>query len=178
MLKDIELTYVEKDDLILITTPEDAEATMEVRVYDCRDLLRMEAPPGADKFITLPPASSGGMFAVEDKVVLGSSSNQPSAEQNSQAGGGIGGASGGRSESRHRPVSEHDLRANRLMQIITNNVDNQSWDDVGGPGSISEYNGLIVVTQTAQTHKKVEHVLDMLREAAGLEVPKTGKVVR
>ena len=41
------------------------------------------------------------------------------------------------------------------MQIITNNVDNQRWDDAGGPGSISEYNGLIVVTQTAQTHKKV-----------------------
>ena len=50
---------------------------MEVRVYDCRDLLRMEAPPGADRFITLPAASSGGMFAVEDKVVLGPSSNQP-----------------------------------------------------------------------------------------------------
>ena len=47
-----------------------------------------------------------------------------------------------------------------------------------GNGTISEYNGLIVVTQTAQTHNKIERVLDMLREAAGLESPKTGKVVR
>jgi hypothetical protein len=37
---------------------------------------------------------------------------------------------------------------------------------------------LIVVTQTAQTHRKIEHVLEMLRRAAGLEVSKTGKVVR
>ena len=58
------------------------------------------------------------------------------------------------------------------------NVDVDSWDDVGGPGSISEYNGLVVITQTAAVHKKVERLFDMLREAAGLEVPKSGKVVR
>ena len=73
---------------------------------------------------------------------------------------------------------KHDLRAERLMDIITYNVDVDSWAVVGGPGSISEYNGLIVVTQTAEVHKKVERLFDMLREAAGLEVPKTGKVVR
>jgi hypothetical protein len=35
-----------------------------------------------------------------------------------------------------------------------------------------------VVTQTGDTHRKVERLFDMLREAAGLEVPKSGKVVR
>jgi hypothetical protein len=49
---------------------------------------------------------------------------------------------------------------------------------MGGPGSISEYHGLIVVTQTAKTHKKVERVLDMLREASGFEVGKSKKVVQ
>ena len=34
------------------------------------------------------------------------------------------------------------------------------------------------MTQTAHVHKKVERVLDMLREAAGLEVGGTKKVVR
>ena len=76
-------------------------------------------------------------------------------------------------------MAEHDQRAMRLMTIITTNVEPQSWHPVGqvpaaddGPsvgGAVSEYNGLIVITQTAQTHKKVEHVLDMLREAAGME---------
>src|SRR4030095_6228485 len=41
MLEDLGLVYTEKDDLVVITTPDDAQATMEVRVYDCRDLLTM-----------------------------------------------------------------------------------------------------------------------------------------
>jgi hypothetical protein len=33
-------------------------------------------------------------------------------------------------------------------------------------------------SQSARTHKKVEHVLDMLRDAAGLEPGQVKKVVR
>ncbi len=192
MLKDYELAYVEKDDLIVITTPEDAESNLLIRVYDCRDLLAMQAPPGADKFV--PSAMrggarvSGGMFSVQDAPleaprrptgmrprVTDSALNE--VNQLAPGGSGLGGA--GPSESQPtEPLTEHDLRAHRLMNIITTNVDNQTWDEVGGPGSISEYNGLIVVTQTAETHKKVERVLDMLRDAAGLDATKRGKVVR
>jgi HAAS domain-containing protein len=191
MLKDLELTYVEKDDLVLITTPEDAEATMEIRVYDCRDLLAMPAPAGADKFIpgARGPGGKGGMFSVADEVRLpgaavppaGNGPPEASGSRSSGPGSGGGGGLGGRLGSdgvAAGPVSEHDVRAARLMEIITTNVDNQSWGEVGGPGSISEFNGLIVVTQTAQTHKKIEHVLDMLRQAAGLDAAKVGKVVR
>jgi hypothetical protein len=64
------------------------------------------------------------------------------------------------------------------MELITASVDPDSWSDVGGPGSIGEYNGLVVVSQTAKTHDNVEHVLDMLRRAAGLELPAGQKVVR
>jgi hypothetical protein len=64
------------------------------------------------------------------------------------------------------------------MEIVSHNVDPNTWNEVGGPGSIGEYNGLIVITQTGHTHRKVERLFDMLREAAGLEVPKSGKVVR
>jgi hypothetical protein len=186
MLEDLELRYVDRDGLVLITTPEDAESRLQIHVYDCRDLLAMPAPPGADKFVTPParPAVSGGMFAVEDNGPKATSPS-PSGPQVAAPGGAIGvigGAGGmggisGRVGST-RPISEHDLRAERLMDIITYNVDVDSWAVVGGPGSISEYNGLIVVTQTAEVHKKVERLFDMLREAAGLEVPKTGKVVR
>jgi hypothetical protein len=56
MFEELGLTYYEKDDLIVITTTEDADSTLEVRVYDCRDLLNlpvqgmmpgMSAPGGA-----------------------------------------------------------------------------------------------------------------------------------
>ena len=83
---------------------------------------------------------------------------------------------GGYYDNAEGPRTEHDLRAENLISIIESNIAPQYWDTVGGVGSISEYNGLLVVTQTMQTHKEVEHVLDMLREAAGLPGP--GKVVR
>jgi hypothetical protein len=189
LLDELELTYVEKDELLIVTTPEDAEATLSIRVYDCRDLLAMEAPPGSDQFVPAPaPARRGGMFSVEDTGQAGQPANpaaQPSGS--GSGGGGFGGSvspgpQGGfgseSDEQSSRPMTLHDVRAEQLMDIIETNVDPVTWDSVGGPGSISEYNGLVVVTQTAQTHKKVERVLDMLREAAGLEVPKAGKVVR
>ena len=50
MLEDLELTYGERDGLILITTPEDAESRLQIRVYDCRDLLAMPTPDLEKKF--------------------------------------------------------------------------------------------------------------------------------
>jgi membrane-associated protease RseP (regulator of RpoE activity) len=91
-------------------------------------------------------------------------------------GGGLGGVSGVRRSP--PPAGSLEARAYDLIDVVTSTVDPQTWDDVGGPGSICAYNGLVVVATTAHTHKKVEHLFDMLREAAGLEVPKTGKVVR
>ncbi len=176
ILEDLELRYVVRNEVLQITTPEDAESQLEIRVYDCRDLLAMPAPPGADKF--LPPAAGrnlGGMFAIEDRIAQRASR---AAEPGSGGGAIAGGAPATEEKERDRPLSEHDLRATRLMEIVTTNVDTDSWQKAGGPGSISEYNGLIVVTQTAETQRKVEHVFDMLREAAGLEVTKGAKVVR
>jgi hypothetical protein len=195
-----ELTYVIRDDIVVITTPEDAENELATRVYDCRDLLAMPAPPGADKFLPARPSPGmggmgGGMFAVEDQpkspTDAGGGSGPPQAKgpwtvappggvpASPTPSGGAGGGfsySGGPVDQSSGPLTEHDLRADNLMNLIMENIDPNTWDDVGGVGSISEYNGLFVVTQTTQTHKKVERVLDMLREAAGLPGP--GKVVR
>jgi hypothetical protein len=156
LLKDLELTYVEKDGLLLITTPEDAESRMEIRVYDCRNLIAMTQPVGADKLVV--PAAARG----------------PDSKPNQSLDGTMGPKRG----EGIRPISEHDLRAMRLMNLIETNVDVASWNVVGGPGEISEYNGLIVVTQTGQTQDKVERLLDMLRQAAGLDAAKSSRVVR
>jgi len=117
ILRDLELTYLVRDEVLQITTPEDAESQLLIHVFDCRDLLAMQ----------------GG---------------------------------------------ERDLRPDRLMDLITTNVNHDSWREVGGPGAISEYNGLVVVTQTAETQKEIERMLDMLRKAAGLEAEPGARVVR
>jgi len=152
ILEDLNLSYYTTE-VLHITTPADAQTRTEVRIYDCRDILAMPAPGNA-----------AGAFGIVAPGGAGS------------ADGGFGGGFVPGS------MNEHDQRADRLMNIITTNIDHRSWSTATperfGNGSISEYNGLIVVTQTAQTHKKIEHVLNMLRESAGLEVPSAGKVVR
>ena len=40
MLRPLDLTYVYKDEVLLITTPEQVEQYLKVKVYDVRDLLR------------------------------------------------------------------------------------------------------------------------------------------
>ncbi len=286
MLEEKGLVYTEKDDLIVITTEEDSSATMEVRVYDCRDLLAMPAglpgtgaphgmsmpgmpgmmpgmgPPGADPFGSPPPGShdpfgpprtdsafpggpptgtpaipdtgapsgfappgaGGGVPAAptaEPRRTPRRSEGGPGASPDAGGapprvpesvlpqlgglgggggGGGFGGApgmmggagmggmmggmgmpasgmesGGGRPQ---RPMSEQDLKAEQLMNIVTTAVEPDSWSEMGGPGTIGQYNGLIVVSQSARTHAKIEKVLDMLREAGGLPKTKNQRVVK
>src|SRR5205085_1796272 len=120
-----------------------AQSHMEIGVYDCRDILRMEAPPGADRFVPAASGMKGGMFAVDDELPRPSSKGvQIPPAQTSLEGGGLGpGGPADAHHATHEPVSFHDLRARRLMKIITTNVDPPTWTDSGGPGSVTEYNG-------------------------------------
>ena len=84
-------------------------------------------------------------------------------------------------------MSEYDQRVQRLVALIMANVEPETWQGAAAGaieenpprsrGAASEYDGLIVVTQTARTHEKVERLLNMLREAAGME-NRMGRVVR
>jgi hypothetical protein len=56
-----------------------------------------------------------------------------------------------------------------LIDILQHTVRPESWDVQGGPGSISDYRGLIVVSNTIEIHRKIDRVLEMLREAAEKE---------
>ena len=67
------------------------------------------------------------------------------------------------------------------MQIIMGTATRpRRWDEVGGPGSVADYYGLFIISQTDRTHRQVERFLDKLREAAGIDEPKPvkAKVVR
>jgi hypothetical protein len=246
MLEELGLVYSQKDDLIVITTPDDASATMEVRVYDCRDLLAMptglpgrpggigpggpDGPPGARPFLPGGPDSGTGIpFAPPGASrVPGSETPEPDAfkpqldapatpgttapppptrrrddapprvpqrnpgdEVLPQLGGvmpgggpggmggtGLGGGGFGGEYQPQRPMSAEDLKAEQLMDIVTTAVEPDSWQEMGGSGTIGQYNGLLVVSQSARTHTKVEKVLDMLRDAAGLPRTKQSRVVK
>lgn len=56
--------------------------------------------------------------------------------------------------------------AHPLLQMITSVVEPDSWDDAGGPGSIFDFRGSLVVSQSEEVHEKIDELLRLLRAPA------------
>jgi hypothetical protein len=192
-----QLAYVERDGILIVSSSEALSGASEVKVYNCRDLLSMTSPvPGGGKMGGsggMMPGGSGGSNPPGLKSSPPAPERDPSNGQPGESGPkaaprtkgappaagapapeipkGIapqfgGGGMGGGIPS--PPRNEEEIAAERLMGLITTAVKPDSWADMGGFGTISEYRGLIVINHNGRTHKEVENVLKMLREAAGL----------
>ncbi len=72
--------------------------------------------------------------------------------------GGLGGAAGADFDS--------------LLELITSTVQPQTWDQVGGPGSIASFetNLSVVVSQTQDVHEEIADLLEQLRRLQDLQV--------
>ena len=59
-----------------------------------------------------------------------------------------------------------------LIELITTTVEPTTWDEVGGPGSISpfETNLSLVISQTEDVHDKIRDLLEQLRRLQDLQV--------
>ena len=141
---DPSLDFVERDGFVLVSTIEDLDRVTEVRVYNCRDLLSLAPPaPGGD----VGGGFDGGLGPM----------GPPAASGYAEGMGGLA-----------VPVGLQPTQS-RLIGLIMDSVESSSWDTNGGVGSISEFNGLLVVKQSARVHEKVEDLLNMLRKAADLK---------
>jgi hypothetical protein len=68
ILKDLELTYAIRDEMIHITTPEDAESQLISRIYHCRDLIDWAAGRGLLKDGAQPKQPD--LTSLDDKRAL------------------------------------------------------------------------------------------------------------
>jgi hypothetical protein len=111
ILRDLDLTWVITDEVLMITTPEEAELHLTTRVYDV-----------------------SGLAAVQD------------------------------------PRGKRWQDFESLIRAITGTIDPESWEDVGGPGSMNEleYQGasVLIVRQTLDVHGQVRRLLDDLAKVA------------
>ena len=59
-----------------------------------------------------------------------------------------------------------------LISLITSTIAPDSWDEVGGRGSVREFetNLSLVISQTQDNHEKVADLLDQLRRLQDLQV--------
>ena len=111
ILRELNLTYVVRDEVLLITTPEEAERVQVTRLYPVSDLV-------------LARDEAGQTWADFDS----------------------------------------------LIQTVTSTVEPESWEEVGGPGSVSgmSYPGadVLVIRQTDEVHEEIASLLARMRSLA------------
>lgn len=155
LLTDLELTYVIRDECLIITTFDDANSQLTLRIYDCRDILAMRNP--------LMGQSRESANLDTDKL------------QNPATPASTGDATPDRSPPLGRATSARlygSLRVDQLSGVILSNIGPDSWENAGGPGSIQEYEGLFVISTTPEVHEQVERLLNLFHCAGGLKQPK------
>ncbi|MCU0978437.1 MAG: outer membrane protein assembly factor BamD [Pirellulaceae bacterium] len=112
ILRELGLTFEIRDEVLLITTPEEAESRLTTVAYPVTDLV-------------------------------------------------------GFRDSKGETWSDFDT----LIDIITGTVAPQSWDTVGGPGSVEgtsvRNTDVIILSQTQEVHEQIAELLERLRAVAG-----------
>jgi hypothetical protein len=123
---DVRLAFRAQPDLLTISTRDDLARDMFLGVYDVNDLL-LEVPHVTDR-IQIDIARSGT--------------------------GDSGPWDGGRGSSDpERGEGDQQDKTTRLIELITNTVEPDSWDRNGGLGTISAWGSLLVVRNSASVHQ-------------------------
>ncbi|MFH1266121.1 MAG: hypothetical protein ABIK89_10365, partial [Planctomycetota bacterium] len=186
------LTYVIKDEVLKITSEDNREGELFREVYNVADLVipipnfvpsaRMglagayhdamgsvgfggQGPFGSlGTPMTVVASRGGGANGMVSPAVLAQMpTGQPGASMATSMpmGYGPGGLGGG---------AMADFES--LIELITTTIAPESWDDVGGPGSIAEFatNLSLVVSQTQDVHEQISSLLEQLRRMQDLQV--------
>ena len=147
--RNIEMSADTDNDVVVLRTEEDLELQSVVRVYDVRDLIASDAALHAQRIA----AASATIRAAITVAAAAAGATPATAPATTQSAPTID------------PQHEQYLDSvERLKLVITETVDPASWRDAGGTaGSIREFNGQLVVTQTPVAHDRVAKLLQDLR---------------
>jgi type II secretory pathway component GspD/PulD (secretin) len=130
----------------LLAGPSTAPVATETRVYDISDLARPR---------NNYPLQGGNRGQLTEPFAAGPAG----------MGGMGGGMMGAGPES---PGSSAGDVADAMVHLIQETVDPQSWNDNGGNlGSLKQFSGQLIVTQTAENHARIAKLLSELRSPQG-----------
>lgn len=195
ILEPLHLSYVIKDDVLKITSEQYRRGTVYPVVYNVADLVspipnfvseglhldasyaqalaqlgvNQNAGPLAPMAVLAGRNGSAAAAQVNPTILAqmstaaahaspgGSTGGRPLAA----GGGGLGGMGGA-------ALADFDS----LMELIETTVAPDSWDTVGGPGSMSPFptNLSLVVSQTQEVHDQIADLLEQLRRMQDLQV--------
>jgi len=163
------LGYTIRDGILMITT---ADLAHEIKVYNVRDLLASDNEGGAGSTVSSPGMMGGGMGMAPPGMgpMMGSgggmrSTGKKGAASAGMAGMGMAGSMGNPAGPMGGagPAAPVVHQTASLARVIATTVAPDSWTDLGGAGSIIEYNGLLIVKNSHAVHGKVRKLLDTMR---------------
>ncbi len=196
MLRDLNLTFIVKDEVVLITSPLRKSQDVYEQVYYVADLVvpipnfvsapAMSQMPGVYNANGYGYANSGSQKVLNANSMASinassaSSINPVVAAQQLPGGGGaavpgtgqqpgFGGNSMAPGAGGGAAIADFDP----LIELIQNTIDPQSWLDTnGGPGTINEFraNLSLVISQTLENHERIQDLLESLRRLQDLQI--------
>lgn len=195
MLQKYNMTYMVKDEVVQVTTPTVRDKNLVQKTYYVADLvvpipnfvngyeMGLSAAIGhslqqatmaasaysKDKPWQVPTLVSTGADSTNPANIMGQA-GMPNPAGGGAAGGngmgipgiGSGGAAGGGVIADFEP----------LIELIQTTISPESWDEVGGPGTMSEFraNLSLVVSNTQEVHEQIQALLDQLRRLQDLQI--------
>ncbi|MEX2016171.1 MAG: hypothetical protein WD873_05990 [Candidatus Hydrogenedentales bacterium] len=74
---------------------------------------------------------------------------------------------GGGGEGEGGAVAAEVGRFDALVRVVTSTIAPDTWEDVGGPGSVQPLDawGLVIISQTEEVHEQIENLIVVLRQA-------------
>jgi hypothetical protein len=173
------IDYIIRDGIVVVTTVDSLDGASEVKAYPVADLLKLHhvtrkaGGDGSPEGATTPPAGPMGSPPANPMPGGGGGGGGGGFGGGLGGGGGgfgggfggggagLGGLLGGGGAAGDIPPS-----AEQLIHVIHNPVAPSTWELNGGSGTITFYGDMLVIRQTARTHREVEKVLKLLRDTA------------
>ena len=151
-LGEFNLNYVVDDGILRVSTMDKLNSQLITRVYDCRAILNVD--PKAEP-IDKRDANGAAFRQSAFDGEASSTNGTRSLFQLIQASPPV---------LSPAKQSHASTPAEKLIDVICTTIASPTWSSVGGQGTICEYNGLLVVSQTQEVQQQVA---DLLEQIAG-----------
>jgi type II secretory pathway component GspD/PulD (secretin) len=181
ILHQVRLTHVIKDEVLMVTTEDNAKGKLSTVSYSVADLVipvenfgdvrNGSMPAQANQAANQQSQVNGAMpFTGPWSITNGQPAGTPSGGSMLNGGGAApAGPSGGNMNSSRRASTTTE---EQLIKLITSTIQPRSWSEMGGPGTL-EFFPLtlsLVINQTPDIQEQIQDLLASLRRLQDQEV--------
>lgn len=194
ILEPLHLSYVIDNEVLKITSEQLRDGVLVTRTYNVADLVipipnfmpnnRMGLAGALSDAYSISGNGMSGLGGGPGTAYVASHDGSPAtgvisptllAQMSQMAPGSVSGKAGGNQPGQMGPGglgagTQADF--DTLIDLIVNTIKPQTWDEVGGPGSIQPFanNLSLVISQTQEVHEEIVDLLEQLRRNQDLQV--------